>query len=123
MLILNNNDKAFFCSTAQYANAWQRASMYDADPLSEQPIRTLLHDLLYDAVHVFANALRNVSYSYQIRPPRVRCDFTEYEQMQPWPMGRYIYRVMLAVICYHLDTQQIFDLYIRLVGFSDIRRQ
>ncbi|XP_011193096.2 glutamate receptor ionotropic, kainate 2 [Zeugodacus cucurbitae] len=82
-----------------YANAWQLASLYDIDPSTEQPKRTLLHDLLYDAVHVFANALRNVSYSYLIRTPRVRCDFSDvsdYEQMQPWPMGRYIYRVMLA---------------------------
>ncbi|XP_036222655.2 glutamate receptor ionotropic, kainate 2 [Bactrocera oleae] len=79
-----------------YANAWQRAAMNDTDPLFGQPIRTLLQDLLYDAVHVFANALRNVSHSYQIRAPRVRCDFNEYEQMQSWPMGRYIYRVMLA---------------------------
>nr|QKN21288.1 glutamate receptor ionotropic kainate 2 [Bactrocera dorsalis] len=67
--------------------------MNDTDPLFG---RRLLQDLLYDAVHVFANALRNVSHSYQIRAPRVRCDFNEYEQMQPWPMGRYIYRVMLA---------------------------
>ncbi|XP_054743540.1 glutamate receptor ionotropic, kainate 2 [Anastrepha obliqua] len=77
-------------------NVGQRASLYEDDPLSDQPIQTLLHNLLYDAVNVFANAIRNVSYSYQIRTPRVRCDFTEYGRVQPWAMGRYIYRVMKA---------------------------
>uniref|UniRef100_W8BR51 Glutamate receptor ionotropic, kainate 3 n=1 Tax=Ceratitis capitata TaxID=7213 RepID=W8BR51_CERCA len=77
-------------------NPWQQASLYNLDELPEQPMRTLLHDLLYDAVNLFTNALRNVSYSYQIRPPRVRCDFSEYGRRQPWAMGRYIHRVMLA---------------------------
>ncbi|XP_067622673.1 glutamate receptor ionotropic, kainate 2 isoform X2 [Eurosta solidaginis] len=77
-------------------SALQQTALYDIDPLSGQPLRTLLPDLLFDALNVFANAIQNVSTYYQINTPRVRCDFSDYGTVQPWAMGRYIYRVMKA---------------------------
>lgn len=80
-------------------NVLERASLYRSDnTYNNMPLRTLLPDLIYDAVTLYGLALRNITTMYQINPPRVRCEYDDYNRGQTWAMGRYINRVMKTVM-------------------------
>ncbi|XP_023301839.2 glutamate receptor ionotropic, kainate 2 [Lucilia cuprina] len=79
-------------------NVWERSSLYRSDNNNyNTPLRTLLPDLIYDAVTLYGLALRNISTMYQINPPRVRCEYDNYNKGQTWAMGRFINRVMKTI--------------------------
>lgn len=65
---------------------------------NSDPERTLIHDLLHDALQLFAQAWRNASYFYPERMavPRMNCDAAA-AGGRTWPMGRYLMRLMKAV--------------------------
>ncbi|XP_001968234.3 glutamate receptor ionotropic, kainate 3 [Drosophila erecta] len=62
---------------------------------SSEPPRTLLHDLIHDALQLFAQSWRNASFFYPDRMavPRVTCDFAA-SGGRTWAMGRYLARLM-----------------------------
>ncbi|BFF96201.1 glutamate receptor ionotropic kainate 2 [Drosophila madeirensis] len=57
--------------------------------------RTLLHDLIHDALQLFWQSWRNASYFYPDRMvvPRMSCDFAA-AGGRTWQMGRYLMRLM-----------------------------
>lgn len=65
---------------------------------SSDPERTLIHDLLHDALQLFAQAWRNASYFYPERMavPRMNCEVAA-AGGRTWQMGRYLMRLMKAV--------------------------
>nr|XP_016926510.1 glutamate receptor ionotropic, kainate 2 [Drosophila suzukii] len=62
---------------------------------SNEPPRTLLHDLIHDALQLFAQSWRNASFFYPDRMvvPRITCDFAA-SGGRTWAMGRYLARLM-----------------------------
>ncbi|KAH8353487.1 hypothetical protein KR084_011300 [Drosophila pseudotakahashii] len=62
---------------------------------SNEPPRTLLHDLIHDALQLFAQSWRNASLFYPDRMtvPRITCDFAA-SRGRTWAMGRYLARLM-----------------------------
>ncbi|EDW03471.1 glutamate receptor ionotropic, kainate 2 [Drosophila grimshawi] len=62
---------------------------------NNEPVRTLLHDLINDGVQLFVQSWRNASYFYPDRMavPRMNCDLAT-SGGRPWPMGRFLTRLM-----------------------------
>ncbi|XP_030374350.1 glutamate receptor ionotropic, kainate 2 [Scaptodrosophila lebanonensis] len=59
--------------------------------------RTLSHDLLHDAIHLFVNVWRNASFFYPeyMEPPRMTCEFAA-SSGRSWQMGPYLVKLMKA---------------------------
>ncbi|XP_017132703.1 glutamate receptor ionotropic, kainate 2 [Drosophila elegans] len=64
---------------------------------SNESPRTLLHDLIHDALQLFAQSWGNASFFYPDRMavPRITCDFAA-SGGRTWAMGRYLTRLMKA---------------------------
>ncbi|XP_034473399.1 glutamate receptor ionotropic, kainate 2 [Drosophila innubila] len=88
-LLLNPDPQAYL---HQYGYVTQQDNVVFE---SNEPSRTLLHDLLHDGLQLFAQAWRNATYFYPDRMsvPRMNCDFAA-TGGRTWQMGRYLTHLM-----------------------------
>lgn len=78
-------------------NTQNDLSLYTSDPDAQMQTRTLLRDMIYDALHVFTYAVQNISQSFTLPSPRVTCDFSKYGNFQPWEAGISLIKLMRSV--------------------------
>ncbi|KAH8278044.1 hypothetical protein KR026_006912 [Drosophila bipectinata] len=88
-LLLNPDPPAY---SQPYGYVIQRNDMVVE---SNEPSRTLHHDLVHDALQLFVQSWRNASFFYpdRMQVPRITCDFAA-SGGRTWPMGRYLTRLM-----------------------------